>query len=129
VRVILRIFDPSLAKRIETGFGFETAFSTSALAAPAFAMAAVDPGVVGIVDIDGETMVNVEMKVRPSSKLDGMKAHDLRDQGPLSLLMHKRATGERDLHPTDDFQIQAGDTLLLCLPQRKRSRVEALNAA
>ena len=43
IRVVLRMFDQELAKKVRDGFGIETAFSTSALAAPAFAMAAVDP--------------------------------------------------------------------------------------
>ena len=43
IRVVLRMFDQELAEKVRDGFGIETAFSTSALAAPAFAMAAVDP--------------------------------------------------------------------------------------
>lgn len=34
IKVVLRMFDPDLARRIEKGFGIHTALSTSALAAP-----------------------------------------------------------------------------------------------
>ena len=47
IRVVLRMFDHNLASKIRSGFGIKTTFSTSALAAPAFAMAAVEPAVVG----------------------------------------------------------------------------------
>ena len=33
IKVVLRMFDPDLARRVESGFGIHTAFSTSALAA------------------------------------------------------------------------------------------------
>ena len=40
IKVVMRMFDAELAKKVERGFGIHTAFSVSALAAPAFAAAA-----------------------------------------------------------------------------------------
>src|SRR4029450_4492072 len=40
IRVVLRLFDPDLAARVERAFGFHISRSPSALAAPAFAAAA-----------------------------------------------------------------------------------------
>ncbi|MGI9667993.1 MAG: NAD-binding protein [Acidimicrobiia bacterium] len=45
IRVVLRMFDQRLAGKIVASFDIELAFSASALAAPAFAAAAVDPSV------------------------------------------------------------------------------------
>ena len=40
LRVVLRLFDPDLAERAERAFGIHRSLSVSALAAPAFALAA-----------------------------------------------------------------------------------------
>ena len=41
IKVVLRMFDGELARRVEKGFGIHTAYSGSALAAPIFATAAL----------------------------------------------------------------------------------------
>ena len=41
LKIVMRMFDSDLARRIEKGFGIHTAFSTSALAAPIFAAASM----------------------------------------------------------------------------------------
>jgi len=45
IRVVLRLFDQGLASKIVNSFDIDAAFSSAALAAPAFAAAAVDPSV------------------------------------------------------------------------------------
>jgi Trk K+ transport system NAD-binding subunit len=70
VKVVMRMFDADLAQRVEKGFGLQTAFSTSALAAPIFAAATMR------VDIRhsfyvGETLLNLsELTVQPGAELD-----------------------------------------------------------
>lgn len=39
IHIVLRVLDHNLAEKIQSGFGIESSFSPSALAAPAFAMA------------------------------------------------------------------------------------------
>ncbi|MBU2547085.1 MAG: potassium channel family protein [Proteobacteria bacterium] len=114
IRVVLRMFDPNLAEKVRQGFGIQTALSTSALAAPAFALAAVDPSVIGSFYAGGELMLNLEITVGPGSALAGMTTLDLGRKGHVSVLIHEsKATGRRELHPSDPVGIEAGDRLVL----------------
>lgn len=64
IRVVLRIFEKEFAAKIEKHFGIDVALSSSSLAAPSFASAAMKNGIIGRVDLNGrqlqlkETLVN-----------------------------------------------------------------------
>ena len=58
IKVVMRMFDPDLARRIERGFGIHTAYSVSALAAPVFAAAAMRDDIKASF-YAGETLLNV----------------------------------------------------------------------
>jgi Trk K+ transport system NAD-binding subunit len=128
LRVVLRLFDHNLAQRIQKGFGLKTAFSTSALAAPAFAMAAVDPRVVGSFYVDGNLMLNIEITVEKESQLENMTTESLRKQGDLSVLSHVDAkTGRRTLHPSNAIKLNAEDRIVVAASQEICGKLEALN--
>ena len=130
VRVVLRIFDPGMAQRIQKGFGLQTAFSTSTLAAPAFAMAAVDPHVVGSFFVDDEPMLTIKLSVTEGADLDGMTTEELRDKVEASVLSHRcRDTGERTLHPSTAKELRAGDELLVAGSHEVCQEVKRLNGA
>lgn len=120
IRVVLRIFDPALARRVEVGFGFETASSSSALAAPSFARAALDRGATGSLWIDGELMLELEIDVGRGSRLDGMGSERLRRELGLSILAHRPADGEQRRPPEKAFTIGAGDHLVVVAPADAR---------
>ena len=128
IRVVLRIFDTNLAQKLQTAFGINTAFSTSALAAPGFAMAAVDPDVVGSFYVDGELMTNVELSITPGSPLDGMTSDQLRQRGDVSILSHVcRRTGRRDWHPAEPFVMAAEDRLVVSVTKAFYRELKQLN--
>ncbi len=130
IRIVLRIFDPTLARRIESGFGFDTAFSTSALAAPAFALSAVDNTVIGSVTVDDDILLNMRIEVQADSKLDGLQSTELANLGPFSLLSHRcKHTGEQQFNPSKPFAISAGDTLVVCVTPASRQRFQQLNTS
>jgi Trk K+ transport system NAD-binding subunit len=130
IRVVLRIFDQTLAERIQKGFGLNTAFSTSALSAPAFAMAAVDPRVVGSFFVDGDLMINIHLTVEEGSRLEAMTTEELREQGDLSILSHRsERTGERTLHPAKPLKLEPGDQLVVAGSHKVCRMVENLNRA
>ena len=115
IRTVLRIFDQTLADKVRSGFGIEVAFSTSAIAAPAFAMAAVDPSVIGSFYVGDNLMLNVELLVRKGSKLAGMTTEELDQQGKIAVLAYTGAIdGEQHFHPTDSTPIRPGDTVVVC---------------
>ena len=128
IRVVLRIFDPNLARRVDAGFGFDTAFSTSALSAPAFAMAAIDPNVVASFEIEEEVMLNIQIEVKGRSALDGISVESLKARTPLSLLSHKSvASGTRTDHPNPATKLSSGDTIVACISRENRQELHRLN--
>jgi Trk K+ transport system NAD-binding subunit len=129
IRVVLRMFDANLAHKIRSGFGIKTTFSTSALAAPAFALAAVDPAVVGSFYVGEDLLLILHLVVGRGSKLDGMPVGDLENQGGLSVLCHETAAGERRLHPPDSVRLAAEDKITLSCAADACTRIKAMNTA
>src|SRR4029077_4901893 len=97
IRVVLRVFDHSLAAKIRSGFGIKTTFSTSALAAPAFAMAAVDPAVVGSFYVGEDLVLILQLTVGAGAELDGLTVDEIGKRGGVAVLCHDPAAGERRL--------------------------------
>ena len=126
IKVVMRMFDPDLARRVEKGFGIHTAFSTSALAAPIFASAAM------LVDVKhsfyvGDTLLVIsEMTVKESSELSGMRVKDLEESFDLSVICVEVAGGAK-LHPGQDHILAAESDLLLLSSIENLRKVEKLN--
>lgn len=54
--MVLRIFEKEFAAKIEKHFGIDVALSSSSIAAPAFASAAMKNGMIGRVDLNGRQL-------------------------------------------------------------------------
>jgi Trk K+ transport system NAD-binding subunit len=128
IRVVLRIFDHNLAAKIRTGFGLETTFSTSALAAPAFAMAAVDPAVVGSFYLGQSLVLILHLTVAAGSELDGVTVDQISQRGGVAVLCHESAGGERHLHPAETLAVKAGDRLTVSTAPENCPRLRAMSA-
>jgi voltage-gated potassium channel len=108
IKVVMRMFDTELAKKVERGFGIHTAFSTSALAAPAFAAAATQADISHSFYV-GDTLLNVsQVTVRNGSRLVGKTLAQLERELDLSVILHRGAEGV-DLHPTPEIVLAAED--------------------
>jgi Trk K+ transport system NAD-binding subunit len=128
IRVVLRMFDQGLANKIRDGFGIHTAFSTSALAAPAFAMAAVDPAVIGSFYVGEDLMLNMQVTINERSRLASMTTRDLEKEGDVSILaLTSAATGKRRLHPSEPTAMQAGDTLVVSTVPQFAGKLHQMN--
>jgi Trk K+ transport system NAD-binding subunit len=128
IRVVLRIFDNNLANKIRAGFGIKTTFSTSALAAPAFAMAAMDPAVVGSFYLGEDMMLVLNLEVTAGSKLDGLTIDALTKMGGLAVLCHEcTRTGKRLVHPPDVTLLAARDKLVISAASDMWARVKEMN--
>ena len=80
IHIVLRMFDQDFADKIEDAFNIGTAFSSTAIAAPTFAMAAIDPGrnVISVFEAGGDTMLTIRTEVGDASRLAGMSVEDIR---------------------------------------------------
>jgi Trk K+ transport system NAD-binding subunit len=112
IKVVLRMFEEDLARRVERGFGLHTAFSTSALAAPVFAAAATRAHIENSFYVDGELVHLAQVAVDPGSPLAGQTVEQAERLHDMTILKHRRAAGDQ-LHPQSDAVLQPGDGLVV----------------
>ncbi len=111
IRVVIRLFDDDLVAKVRDTFKAE-ALSSSSLAAPAMALAALDPRIIHSFRIGTHLMVVSVFEARQG--LPGMTISEVRDRfGGLTLSMRRSGSREEWLHPNGDTRIQAGDALTL----------------
>lgn len=126
IKVVLRMFDGDLARRVEKGFGIHTAFSGSALAAPVFATAALRLNIKHSFYI-GENLLHLsEIKIAVTSDLIGYTIDKLTHEIDCSLVsyQHQDVTS---LHPDAEQQIFAHDTILVLASLETLRKLHAMN--
>jgi len=77
VPVVLRIFDPQLARSVEQTFGFRYVRSTAALAAPWFVGAALGLDVLSTFYAGDEPLLVARLTVTPGGGLHGLQMNEL----------------------------------------------------
>jgi Trk K+ transport system NAD-binding subunit len=126
IKVVMRMFDPDLARRIEKGFDIHTAFSTSALAAPIFAAASMRFDVKHSFYM-GDTLLNLsEVCVRPDSEIAGCSIEELEKELELRVVCHQVGSCP-DLSPDSHLQLKPGDELLVMATLDSLERLNDLN--
>ena len=122
----MRMFEADLARRIEKGFGIHTAFSTSALAAPSFAAAAMRFNVEHSFYV-GDSLLNLsQVDIEPGSQLRGWSIKRLESDLDLSVICHQ--LGEcMDLHPEPDLILEPGTRILVMASLEALERLSNLN--
>jgi Trk K+ transport system NAD-binding subunit len=106
------MFDAELARKVERGFGIHTAFSTSGLAAPAFAAAATRAHIEYSFYVDGQLLHVAQVPVEPESSLVGQTVEQVERQYNLTVVMHRKPQ-EQHLHPQSDEVLSAGDGIVV----------------
>jgi Trk K+ transport system NAD-binding subunit len=108
IRVVLRLFDDDLVARVRDNFQAE-ALSSSALAAPALALAALDPRITHSFQVASHLMVVSQFVA--GRALTGLTVSEVRDRfGGLTLSLLAPG-GAEHLHPQGPTKIATGDTL------------------
>ena len=125
IKVVMRMFDADFARRVEKGFGIHTAFSTSALAAPIFAAAAMRVAVKHSFYV-GDTLLNLgEVVIERGSCLVGWTVEKLEAEFDLSVVCYQ-AREMTGLHPTPDLRLEGGTKVLILASLETLRRVDAL---
>jgi Trk K+ transport system NAD-binding subunit len=106
IRVVMRLFDDDLVEKTRTSFEAQ-AFSTSALAAPALAMAALDPSIKNSFEVGGRLMVVAELAI--AGGLCGRSVAQLRDESGVLIIHMVRKTGETIFDPPGPCCFEPGD--------------------
>ncbi len=128
IKVVLRMFDPDLAERVEKGFDIHTAFSTSALAAPVFATAAMRFQVKHSFYV-GKVLLNLaEFTIEPGATIEGWTVQQLEKETDASVVTHHRGTST-DIHPELQQKLYAGDKVLMLAQIETLSKLGALSTS
>lgn len=125
LRVVVRMFDQKLAKKIEKSLGFNCAFSASALSAPVFAQAAISGNILSSFDFAGTVVNAAQLSVQEGSPLIGLSVDDVRKRYGTTLLTRERGT-ELSWNPSPEVTIEKGDRLLvICGHENLRQLLDA----
>jgi Trk K+ transport system NAD-binding subunit len=126
VRLVVRLFDPELARRMKAALEIDEAFSASALAAPIFAGAALDVDVNRTFAVGGDIFSVGRVTINPNSRLAGATVGVVENEFDCSVIIHER-NGTRDMHPAESLRLQAGDLLVILADLPTLNRVAAWN--
>ena len=126
IKVVLRMFDEALASKVEKGFGIHTAYSMSALAAPAFAAAATRAHIDYSFYVGGTLLHVSQVSVDSDSPLLGMTMEDAERKHNMTIVMHQ-TNDELHLHPNYDEFINAGDTLVVFATLETLGQIGGMN--
>lgn len=118
LRIVIRLFNPELAEFVEKNTGIRS-FSTSSLAAPAFASAVFSDNIIHALDIDGTEANMARYKVPDNSPLIGKTIHEIEKKYDITFVLHQNKS-KRDVLPAPEI-VLAKDDLIIFL-----SRTETL---
>lgn len=114
IRVVLRLFDQNMADKIRDGFNIHTAMSQSAMAAPAFATAALEAGIVSSTIIDHQLVVTARVEIGPASPLAGQSVGQIAAAHRLVVVRRAGADStDSELFPDAATTVGVGDSLLV----------------
>jgi len=128
IRVILRLFNENLAEKVSGAFDIQAAFSTSALAAPAFAAAATRADVTRSLYVD-DLLLNVsQVTVAAGSRLASSTVGEVEQGADLSVVLYRSADGTiTDFHPADAVRLAPGDRLTVFASLEALGHLDRLN--
>jgi Trk K+ transport system NAD-binding subunit len=110
IRVVMRLFDPDLAARVERAFNIPISRSVSALAAPSFAAAAVGRRVVASIAVGRRTLIVAQTHVEPGSPADGSTIAHLEEGNEGRVLLVEGKAG-KEWAPASERKLAPGDVM------------------
>jgi Trk K+ transport system NAD-binding subunit len=117
LRAALRLFDPDLAARVERAFGVHISRSVSALAAPAFAAAAVGQHVISTVPVGVGVLVLARTRDEAGSQAEGHPIAILED-GTETRVLVLTSGDQPTWRPPWDTVLAAGQELTIIATRR-----------
>lgn len=112
VHVVLRVFNDTLARKLEGSFGIRTVFSTSAIAAPTVAAAALMRGVRHALHVGDRLLSTIELTVAAGSTLVGETVGTLEQRLNVSAIELYTAAGN-ELRPESDHRVAAEERIVV----------------
>lgn len=126
IRVVMRMFDESLARKISKSFNIQCVFSTSAIAAPVFAAAVTERNVINSFVFNNVQLNTVEFTIAEKSQLIGWTLDQLRSRLELTIALYQ-TDKEMDWNPSPKFTLATGVKLLVITTLDSLQELEKLN--
>jgi Trk K+ transport system NAD-binding subunit len=117
LRVVLRLYDADLAERVERVFGFHSSRSPSALAAPAFAAAAVGEHVIASIPAGRRVLLVARLHVGAGSRAAGRGVAEF-EAGTERRVLSLTVGGERHWCPPGGTLLPAGEELTVVVTRQ-----------
>lgn len=125
VRVVLRLFDETLAAKVGGAFSMP-AISTSQVAAPAFVAAATGRKVYQQFQLADKLVHMTDLTVQPDGGLIGLTVGQIQKTKEVNIVMHQGAQGV-NVNPGHAIVMAPGDVILVIAPMDQLVALEALN--
>jgi voltage-gated potassium channel len=122
IRVVLRLFDETLATKVATQFRMPV-ISTSQVSAPAFVAAVTGKSVRQCFQVEGQTIHVADLRIL---RLPSQTVAALQKQYGVSVVLHKGKGGTAGL-PDPDASVQRGDTIVVAAPIERMHQLEEAN--
>lgn len=113
IRVVLRMFDQTIADKMSGGFNVQLAMSQSALSAPTFATTAVAPSIVSSFLIGSQLVAMQRWLIRTGGPMCGKTVGEVVAELGVGVVEHQRPGSALRLFPPPDVRLEAGDGLVL----------------
>lgn len=127
IRVVIRMFDQKLAKKVEKFLGIEGAYSSSARSARLFAQAAISGDILDSFEF-GNTVINaVQLPIEANTKVVGQTIDELRNNYEVTVLCQEMASGNVDWNPAPSNTLGVGDKLLIMTDREGLKRLAPLS--
>lgn len=126
VPIVLRLYDQRLAQRVRASLNIQVSVSTSKLAAPLFASAALDPAVVGTHRVGDQLLVVVELSIGPTCALAGSTVGEVNRRHALSVIALRPPGEGWKLHPDPEARLEPYATAQFLLPGPRAGELRRL---
>lgn len=124
-RVVLRLFDESLARKVEGAFHIP-AISTAQVAAPTYVAAATGRKVYQELRLAGRKLHLVDLTICEGSRLVGRTVGEIQADTHVNIVMHRGPEGV-NVNPGHEITFRTGDEILVIAPIERLLDLEAAN--
>lgn len=124
-RIVLRLFDETLARKVEGAFAMP-GISTAHVAAPAFIAAATGRKIYQEFQLSGQTVHLTDMVISAEGGLRGRSVGELQADKIFNVVMHQGPAGV-NLNPNGDVVLGPDDTILVIAPMDRLLALEEEN--
>jgi Trk K+ transport system NAD-binding subunit len=124
LRIVVRLYDDDLARRVQATIGNTISRSVSYLAAPVFAAAMLDHQVLRTIGVGRHVLVIADVPVGTGAELAGGLVGDIHERAAVRVIALRRPGAHQvDWSPREDYRVAAGDRIFVLATRRGLSTV------